>query len=229
MVKRELKDRLYGQFARVGRALASPHRLELLDLLAQGERSVEELATEASLSIANASQHLRTLHQAELVSNRRDGTRVLYRLAAPEVFALWQALRVAAETRLAEIDRVAATYLGRREEMEAVGPDELLRRLAADEVILIDVRPSLEYRQGHIAGARSIPVDELAEGISRLPSERPIVAYCRGPYCILADEAVELLTARGRRAARLTNGYPEWAASGLPVEIGANGSARRET
>ena len=229
MEKREFKDRLYGQFARVSRALASPRRLELVDLLAQGERSVEELATEASLSIANASQHLRALHQAELVSTRRDGTRVLYRLAGPEVFALWQALRAAAEARLAEIDRVTAAFLSRRDEMEAVGPDELLRRLAGDEVILIDVRPSLEYRQGHIAGARSIPVHELADRIDGLPRARPVVAYCRGPYCVYADEAVALLTAQGLRAERLTDGYPEWVAAGLPVEIGEPGSARRET
>jgi len=222
--KREFKDRLYGQFARIGQALASPHRLELLDLLAQGERSVEELAREASMSIANASQHLRTLHQAELVGNRRDGTRVLYHLASPDVWALWQALRTTAETQLAEIDRVTAAFLGSRHEMEAIGPDELLRRLAEDDVILLDVRPALEFRQGHIAGARSIPVDELEERISELPEDRPIVAYCRGPYCVYADEAVELLAARGRKAQRLTDGYPEWAAAGLPIETGANGS-----
>src|SRR5439155_6135916 len=147
--KREFKDRLYAQFARVGRTLGSPHRLELLDLLAQGERSVEDLAREASLPVANASQHLRALHQAELVATRRDGARVLYRLASPEVFALWQALRRAAESRLAEIDRVTTAFLGHRDEMEAVGPDELLRRLRDDEVIVLDVRPTLEYRQGH--------------------------------------------------------------------------------
>jgi rhodanese-related sulfurtransferase len=216
--KREFKDRLYSQFARVGQALASPRRLELLDLLAQGERSVEELATEASLPIANTSQHLRLLHQAELVITRREGARILYRLAGPEVFTLWQALRAAGEAQLAEIDRVTAAFLGQREEMEAVGPDELLRRLAADEVFLLDVRPALEYQQGHIAGAQSIPLDELAERIEELPQGRPIVAYCRGPYCVFADEAVELLSAQGVRAARLTTGYPDWAAAGLPTE-----------
>ena len=222
--KREFKDRLYAQFARVGRALASPHRLELLDILAQGERSVDELAAEASLTIANASQHLRALHQAELVTNRREGTRVLYRLAGPEVFSLWQALRATAEARLAEIDRVTATYLSHREELEAIGPEELLQRLADDRVIVLDVRPALEFRQGHIAGACSIPVDELAERISEIPADRTVVAYCRGQYCVFADEAVELLSAQGRHALRLTTGYPDWAAAGLPTEINRNGS-----
>jgi rhodanese-related sulfurtransferase len=216
--KREFKDRLYAQFARIGHAFASPRRLELLDLLAQGERSVEELATEASLPIANTSQHLRLLHQAELVATRRDGTRVLYRLASFEVFRLWQTLRTTAETQLAEIDRVTAAYLSRREDMEAIGSEELLQRLAADEVVLLDVRPAVEYRQGHIAGAQSIPIDQLKERIQDLPPGRPIVAYCRGPYCVFADEAVELLTARGIPAARLTAGYPDWAAAGLPTE-----------
>jgi rhodanese-related sulfurtransferase len=218
--KREFKDRLYGQFARIGQALASAHRLELIDLLAQGERSVEELAAESSLSIANASQHLRALHQAEMVATRRQGNRVLYRLAGPQVFTLWQSLRTTAEVQLAEIDRVTTMFLRHREAMEAVGPDELLRRLDAGEVTLLDVRPSVEYEQGHIPGARSIPVDELESRISQLPDEAVVVAYCRGPYCIYADEAVELLTAHGLRAARLEGGYPEWAAAGLPTEIG---------
>lgn len=222
MEKRELKDRLYEQFARIGQALASPRRLELLDLLAQAERSVEELAAESSLSIANASQHLRALYQAELVATRREGNRVLYRLAGPQVFALWQSLRTTAEVQLAEIDRVTAMFLSRRDEMEAIGPEELLRRLETGEVTLLDVRPGLEYEQGHISGARSIPVDELEGQISELPKDGLVVAYCRGPYCVYADEAVELLTARGRQAARLTGGYPDWAAAGLPIEAGAN-------
>jgi rhodanese-related sulfurtransferase len=219
--KREFKDRLYAQFARVGQALASAHRLELIDLLAQGERSVEELAAESSLSIANASQHLRALHQAEMVATRRQGNRVLYRLAGPQVFALWQSLRRTAEVQLAEIDRVTTMFLRHREAMEAVGPEELLRRLDAGEVTLLDVRPELEHRQGHIPSARSIPVDELESRISELPKDSLVVAYCRGPYCVYADEAVELLTGRGFRAARLEGGYPEWAAAGLPTEAGA--------
>lgn len=227
--KREFKDRLYDQFARIGQALASPHRLELIDLLAQGERSVEELAVECNLSIANASQHLRALHQAELVATRRQGNRVLYRLAGPQVFALWQSVRTTAELQLAEIDRVTAMFLRQRQEMEAVGPEELLRRLEAGEVTILDVRPGLEYEQGHISSARSIPVDELEGRISELPKDGLVVAYCRGPYCVYADEAVELLSARGWRAARLEGGYPDWAAAGLPIEAGANSSARGAT
>ena len=217
MDKREFKDRLYTQFARVGRALASPHRLELLDLMAQGERSVEELAGETSLTVANTSQHLRALHQAELVANRRAGTRVLYRLAGPEVFTLWQSLRRTAEVQLAEVDRVTTTYLSHRDELEAIGPEALLQRLADDQVILLDVRPALEFEQGHIAGARSIPLEELAERMAELPTDRTVVAYCRGPYCVFADEAVQLMHTQGRPALRLTTGYPEWAADGLPT------------
>jgi rhodanese-related sulfurtransferase/DNA-binding transcriptional ArsR family regulator len=226
--KREFKDRLYGEFARVGRALANPHRLELLDLLAQGERSVEDLAVEAALPIANTSQHLRALYQAQLVSTRRERARIYYRLASPEVFALWQVLRSTAEARLAEIDRVAAIYLSQRDELEAIDRAELIRRLADEQVILLDVRPALEYRQGHIAGARSIPISELADRIAELPPSRPVVAYCRGPYCVYADEAVELLSRHGHQAARLTEGYPEWAAAGLPTETETNGSRGRK-
>ena len=211
--KRQFKNQLFEQFARIGQALSNGHRLELLDVLAQGERSVEQLASETDLSVANASQHLQILRQAELIAARRDGVRVLYSLTGPEVFCLWQALRAAGESRLAEIQRVVATFLTDRKEMEVVGPDELRRRLAASEVTLLDVRPALEYRQGHIAGARSIPVDDLPELIADLPRDRLIVAYCRGPYCVYADEAVTLLRAQGLQAARLSIGYPDWAAS----------------
>ncbi len=215
--KRQFKNQLFDQFARIGRALSNPHRLELLDLLAQGERSVEQLAAEADLSVANASQHLQVLRQAELIVARRDGVRVLYTLAGPEVFVLWQALRAAGESRLAEIQRVVATFLTDRAHMEVVGLEELRRRLANGEVTLLDVRPVLEYRQGHIAGAQSIPVDVLPERITELPPNRLVVAYCRGPYCVYADEAVALLRARGVPAARLAAGYPDWKAAGLPV------------
>jgi len=215
--KRQFKNRLFDQFARVGRALGSAHRLELLDVLAQGERSVEQLAAETDLSLANASQHLQILRQAELIVARREGVRVLYALAGPEVFALYQALRAASEARLAEIQRVVATFLTERETMEVIGPEELRRRLATGEITLLDVRPLLEYRQGHIAGARSIPVDALPERIAELPPGRPVVAYCRGPYCVYADEAVTLLRAHGLNAVRLATGYPDWQAAGLPV------------
>src|SRR5215472_10906065 len=215
--KRQFKNRLFDQFARIGRALGNAHRIELLDVLAQGERSVEQLAAETDLSVANASQHLQVLRQAELIVARREGVRVLYALAGPEVFALYQALRATGEARLAEIQRVVATFLTDRAQMEVVGADELRRRLADGEVTLLDVRPALEYRQGHIAGAQSIPVDALAERMTEIPGDRPVVAYCRGPYCVYADEAVALLRARGVNAARLSVGYPDWHAAGLPV------------
>jgi rhodanese-related sulfurtransferase/predicted transcriptional regulator len=216
--KRQFKTRLFDQFARIGRALSNAHRIELLDVLAQGERSVDQLAAETDLSVANASQHLQVLRQAGLIDARRDGVRVLYTLAGPEVFVLWQSLRTTGESRLAEIQRVVATFLSERDHLEVIGPDELRRRLATGEVTLLDVRPALEYRQGHIDGAWSIPVEVLPERVAELPQNRPVVAYCRGPYCVYADEAVELLRSHGLRAARLAVGYPDWRAAGLPVE-----------
>ncbi len=215
--KRQFKNQLFEQFARIGQAISNPHRLELLDVLAQGERSVEQLANETSLTLANASQHLQVLRQAGLIVARRDGVRVLYALAGPEVFTLYQALRSAAETRLAEIQRVVDTFLVDRAQMEVVGADELRRRLASGEVTLLDVRPALEYQQGHIAGAQSVPIDALPERITEVPTDRPIVAYCRGPYCVYADEAVMLLRAHGLQAARLSVGFPDWRAAGLPI------------
>jgi rhodanese-related sulfurtransferase len=218
MGHREFKDQLYAQFARLGKALADPHRLELLDLLAQGERTVEELARESALSMANASQHLRILRAARLVDSRKEGLHVVYRLADPAVFTLWQALRHVGERQLAEIDRLVEAYLHHPEHLEPLAREDLARRLAKGDAILLDVRPALEYRQGHITGARSIPVDQLEARLRELDPEREIVAYCRGPYCVFADEAVALLRARGYTARRYAEGYPEWAAAGLPVE-----------
>ena len=214
---RAFKEQLYGQFARLGKALASPARLELLDLLAQGERSIDELAGEAGLSIANASSHLQVLRDAQLVASRKDGQRVYCRLADPSVFHLWKALREAGERQLADVDRLVEAYLTERQELEAVSREELQQRIIGGKTIVLDVRPALEYRQGHIAGARSIPVDELEQRIGELDPRRAIVAYCRGPYCVYADEAVAALMARGFRAARYDQGYPDWAAAGLPV------------
>jgi rhodanese-related sulfurtransferase/DNA-binding MarR family transcriptional regulator len=225
-VKRQFKDQLFEQFARIGGALANGHRIELLDVLAQAERSVEELALETALTVANASQHLQVLRRAGLVETRRDGTRVCYRLAGPEVFALWQTLRATGEARLAEIDRVVSTYLSDRAGMEEVGPEELRRRLQAGEVTLIDVRPLVESGSGRIAGALPIPIDQLSDRLGELPRGRPIVAYCRGPYCVYADEAVQLLQSRGFEAARLSSGYPDWQAAGLPTENGHTGATR---
>lgn len=220
MGNRAFKDRLYAQFARLGSALASPRRLELLDLLAQGERSVEELAQETELSIGNTSQHLQVLREARLVVADKRGLRVFYRLAGPDVLALWRTLRSVGETQLAEIDRLVDEFLGYRDELDAIDKEELLGRIHDGTVVVLDARPFIEYRQGHIAGALSIPVAELTDRLKELPEDREVVAYCRGPYCVYADEAVQILRSRGRAAARLEDGYPEWLTAGLPVAVG---------
>ncbi len=224
MSHRPFKDRLYAEFATIGKALASAHRLELLDLLGQGERSVDELAQEIGQSLANTSAHLQVLRQARLVEADKRGLNVVYRLAAPEVFTLWRTLRDLGTTRLAEIDRLVETFLTDRAGLDAVDIAELRQLVDEGRVTLLDVRPALEYRQGHIAGARSIPVDELVRRLAELPRDREIVAYCRGPYCVYSDEAAELLHRHGFQVRRLNEGFPEWRAAGLPVE--ANGVAR---
>ena len=214
---RSFKDPLFDQFARIGKAVANPHRLELIDLLAQGERRVEDLAAETALSVANASQHLQALRQAGLVETRRAGTSIFYRLADERVFRLWQAIRDVGEARLAEIDRLTETFLTDRAQLEAVDASTLRRRLDDGDVVVLDVRPEQEFRSGHIPKARSIPVAELEERLHELPRDREIVAYCRGPYCVFSDEAVALLRARGFDARRLDVGLPDWRSAGLPV------------
>jgi rhodanese-related sulfurtransferase/DNA-binding transcriptional ArsR family regulator len=218
MTGREFKDRLYDQIGRIARGLDSPRRLEMLEVLAQGERSVEELATQAGLSLANTSRHLQVLRGARLVEARKDGLRVYYRLAEPEVYEAVRSLRGLAERRLAEVDALVRTYLGARDELEAVPREELLRRAREGTVVVIDVRPPEEYRAGHIPGAISVPLKDLSRRVRELPVRKEIVAYCRGPYCLMAFEAVGLLRKRGRRARRLAEGFPEWHAAGLPVE-----------
>jgi rhodanese-related sulfurtransferase/DNA-binding transcriptional ArsR family regulator len=215
--KRDFKDRLYGEFARIGKALASPHRLEILEILAQGERTVESVATETGLSVANASRHLQQLRQAQLVLARREGLFVHYRVSGPEVVGLVLALRETAEAHLAEVDRVVRDFFGERDGFEPVTPDELAERMTNGEVVVLDVRPQHEYAAGHIVGALSIPVADLSERLAELPREKEYVAYCRGPYCVYADEAVAVLRANGLKAQRLTEGYPEWWLSGRPV------------
>lgn len=215
---RAFKDQMYEQFSRVVRAMANPHRLELIDLLAQGERTVEDLAHQTALSIANASQHLQTLRAAQLVEVRREGLYAYYRLGDENVFRVWQAIRDLGESRLAEIDRIVRTFLSNREDLEAVSASELLARLQTNGVVVLDVRPKDEYRAGHIPGARSVPVSELEPALADIPRDHEVIAYCRGPYCVFADEAVELLTARGYKAKRLHGGLPDWRAAGLPVE-----------
>ena len=217
---RAFKNRLYGQFARIGKALSNPHRLELLELLAQGERTVEALAREAGLSMANASQHLQALRTAGLVESEKEGLFVRYRLSDPAVFEMSQALRIVAERRLADLERLVHDHFGDRSDPEPVGMDELLERSRSGEVIVLDTRPVLEYAAGHIAGAVSLPADELKERLKRLPRGKEYVAYCRGPYCVYADRAVALLRKSGKRARRLQEGFPEWKAAGYPVARG---------
>ncbi len=215
---REFKDHLFEQFARVGKALSSPRRLEIVDLLAQGERTVEEIARETAMSVASASQHLQALKAARMVEARRDGLYAHYRLAGEDVFRTWHTVRALAKSRLSEVDGVVEAYLVDRDALEAVDATELMERLSDEGVIILDVCPEEEYRAGHIPGAVSVPVDGLEAALQTLPKDREVVAYCRGPYCVFSDEAVAFLKSRGYRASRLTEGFPEWRAAGLPVE-----------
>jgi rhodanese-related sulfurtransferase len=218
--KRAFKNQLYEQFARIGKALASAHRLELLEVLAQGEHSVEALAGETGMPVANASQHLQVLRAAQLVDVRREGVYIYYRLADERVFTLWQTMRQVGEARIAEIDRIVDTYLHERNQLQPIDATELLQRLLEGNVILLDVRPVEEYSAGHLPGALSIPVADLEARLPELPQDKEIVAYCRGPYCVFADEAVALLRTNGYSTHRLEQGLPDWRALGLPVESG---------
>jgi rhodanese-related sulfurtransferase/biotin operon repressor len=217
---RAFKANLYEQFAVIGKALSSPARLELLDLVGQTERSVEDLAFEAGLSVANASQHLQVLRQAGLVEVHREGKFSYYRLAGKEAFKTWQSIRDFAAVKVAEVQRLAEQYLNRCDELEALSIAELRRRLATGDVVLIDVRPELEYRAGHISGALSVPVEKLATVLRTLPHDKEIVAYCRGPFCLFSHEAVLKLKKKGFEARRLNGGLPDWRFAGLPVETG---------
>jgi rhodanese-related sulfurtransferase len=221
MGDRAAKDDLYDGFAEVAKALSSGRRAEIVDVLAQGERSVEEIATEIDQSVANTSHHLRALARAGLVTTRRDGTRIYYALSSQRVAELWSAMRDVAGEHVAGLQRLAAAYLGDREGIEEVDRDELARRLKAGELILLDVRPPAEFAAGHIAGSRSVPVAELRRHLRALPKDVEVVAYCRGPYCTYADEAVRELTKKGFRARRLSDGFPEWRRAGLPIAAGA--------
>jgi len=218
--KRRFKDRIYDQLERVGKALASRRRLELLEILAQGERPVEELAAEAEMPLANASQHLQVLRRARVVETRQQGTQIFYSLADQQVFGLLQTLRQVAEARLAEIQQITRDYFGDRHDLEPIHMGELFERVRRTDIVVLDVRPPEEFESGHIAGARSVPLDELEMRLAELPSDSEIVAYCRGPYCVLAVEAVERLRRHGRSARRLDLGFPDWQAAGFPVESG---------
>ena len=219
MASGQAKAALFDALASVAQALGSGRRAEIVDVLAQGERSVEELAYEISQSVANTSQHLQVLARAGLVRSRREGTRIFYRLASDRVADLWAATRDVSVRHVAEVSVLADEYLGERDGVEQLSAEELEQRLARDQVVVLDVRPEPEYRAGHIAGARSAPLDELPSLLAKLPRRREIVAYCRGPYCVYADDAVRLLRERGLKARRLDVGFPEWRRAGLPVEI----------
>lgn len=225
--KRVFKDSLFEQFARVGKALSSGHRLELLELLAQGERSVEELADLGGLSLANASQHLQILRSARLVARRKDGLYARYRLKNDSALRLWLALREFGEAEISDVQHLVRNYLRERESLEAITAEQLQSRLDQGNVVVVDVRPAEEYRHGHIRGALSIPVEDLEQRLKQLSKRKMIVAYCRGPYCVFADEAVRVLRERGYRAQRLEQGFPEWKMLGLPIErVSGNAGGR---
>jgi rhodanese-related sulfurtransferase/predicted transcriptional regulator len=220
MGDREAKDALFDGFADVAKALGNGRRVELVDVLAQGERHVEELASEIGQSVANTSHHLQVLAAAGLVTTRRDGNRIYYQLASEDVEQLWTVLRSVARKHLDELDDLAADYLGNRTRLDEIGRDELAQRLDDGSLIIIDVRPLAEYAAGHIRGARSIPIDQLADIVGDLPTDVEVVAYCRGPYCVFADDAVRLLRRRRRSARRLQDGFPEWRTAQHPIETG---------
>lgn len=219
MANGHAKAALFDAHASVAQALGSGRRAEIVDVLAQGERSVDEIATEISQSVANTSQHLQVLARAGLVRSRREGTRIIYRLASERVADLWAAVRDVAVRHVAEVSVLADEYLGERNEVEQLSATELEQRLARGDVVVLDVRPEPEYRAGHIPGARSTPLPSLEALSATLPRHREIVAYCRGPYCVYADDAVRLLRQRGLKARRLDVGFPEWRRAGLPVEL----------
>ncbi len=223
MGDRAAKNALYDGLAEVAKALGNGRRAEIVDVLAQGERSVEDLAAEIGQSVANTSQHLRSMSGVGLLTTRRSGTRVFYRLASDRVGELWSALRDVSAEHVAGLERLAAAYLGQRDGIDVLDRDELAARLNQGGVIVLDVRPAAEFTAGHIAGARSTPVAELRRHLRALPKGAEVVAYCRGPYCVYADDAVRQLKRRGFRARRLIDGFPEWKRAGLPVAVGEGG------
>jgi rhodanese-related sulfurtransferase len=222
---REAKDRLYEAFARTAKALASPKRIELAELMAQGEHTVEALAQATGMGVTNTSAHLQVLARARLVATRKQGTKVYYRLAGDEVTGFVVALRDLARSRLAEVDQVVRDYFTARDALEPLTREELAARAGNGEVVILDVRPAGEFTAGHIPGALSVPLDQLDAALSQLPRRSEIVAYCRGPYCVLAPQAVERLRARGYRARRLADGLPEWRLAGLPIVTGTEQTA----
>ena len=222
MADRAAKDALYDGLAAVAKAVGNGRRAELVDVLAQGERSVDELAGEIGQSVANTSHHLQHLLRAGLVHTRRDGTHIHYSLATPRVAELWAAVRDVATSQVADLDGLARAYLGDRSSLDTITREELALRVRDGDVVVLDVRPEPEYRAGHITGALSLPPEEITRRLRAIPKDRQVVAYCRGPYCVYADDAVRALRRRGYQAARLDDGFPEWARAGLPVDTGAS-------
>lgn len=215
-----MKQQIFEQLAVLGKGLANGHRLELLEFLAQGERTVEELAGRAGLSVANTSQHLLRLRRSGLAASRKQGQQVYYRLTDGRVIELLMIMRSLAETNLAEMDRLIGSFLHGLDDLEPVPADEMMRRIQNDEVTVIDVRPADEFANGHLPGAMNIPLKELERSLKLLPKDRDVIAYCRGPYCVLAFQAVAKLRANGLTVRRLANGFPEWKQAGFPVEVG---------
>lgn len=222
MTKREFKDKVYTELARITKAMANPHRLEIIELLAQADFSVEEIASHSGLSVANASQHLQVLKTAQLVDVSRQGNFIFYRLSNSNVFKTWKALRELGVERMATIDRLVRDFRESDLQLSSMTIDELVSKLESEDITILDVRPAKEYGKGHIADAVSIPIDELASRLKELPEKSRIVAYCRGPFCVFADEAVALLTKAGYKASRLEEGFPDWQLRGLPFEISNN-------
>jgi rhodanese-related sulfurtransferase len=222
MNKRQFKDKVYGELARITKSMANPHRLEIIELLAQGEFSVEQIAEQTHLPIANASQHLQVLKQAQLVDVNRKGNFIYYRLSDDNVFKTWKALRELGVQRIEAIEKVVTEFRRSKFDFESVTIDELVEKVDSGKVTILDVRPESEYKQGHIANALSIPINELSKRLKELPKRNQIVAYCRGPFCVYADEAVALLVKEGYKASRLEEGFPDWKLKELPVEVTLN-------
>jgi len=222
MNKREFKDRVYDELAKITKAMANPHRLEIIELLAQGDYSVEQISLQTNLTIANASQHLQVLKTAQLVAVTRNGNFINYRLANVNVFKAWKGFRDLGIERIASVDRLVKDFRKSKFALEAVTIDELVQKIESGKVTILVVRPEIEYRKGHIANSVSIPIDELPDRLKELPKRTEIIAYCRGPFCVYADEAVALLKSAGYKATRLEEGFPDWKLQGLPVEVSMN-------